>query len=128
MENSINFFFFFFKPPLRLKTKFFLFKIFFLKNFFFDKNFLLTKNLFKQKLIQLDARKLWKKVQKGAESAPNIKKSKLMDFFNNFRAVLVMNVSHYLTILRSDDNFPRDICPCNICQGTNFFNQKFFLD
>ena len=68
------------------------------------------------------------KSTKGGRVSAKYQKVQTYGLFSQFSGSFSFECFPYLTILRSDDNFPRDICPCNICQGTNFFNQKFFLD
>ena len=87
----------FFQPTIFFSKIFFnkkLFstKIFFHSNLFLTRNFIYQKS-FRTKYNSVGCQKIVEKVQKGAKSAANIEKSKLIDFFNNFLAALVLNVS-----------------------------------
>ena len=74
------------------------------------------------------------KSTKGGGVSAKYQKVQTYGLFQQFSGSFSFECFLYLTILRSDNNFPRDICPCNICPMNKFVRQKilfgprFFFD
>ena len=103
-------------------TKFFLIKYFFWQKFFID------QKSFQTKINSIRCQKIMEKGTKGGGVSAKYQKVQTYGLFQQFSGSFSFECFPYLTISSSDDNFPRDICPCNICPRNRFFQpKKIFL-